>query len=130
MALPKAFNRVEWYGRGAHESYDDRKESAFVGLYSSSLDAWQFDYDALEESGNRTDVRYFELRAADGSLLRVSGMPTVNFNMEKLPTGMTGLHIDHRQMGVGGDDSWSPRVHPEYRLTLPAYEYSFTIQVR
>ena len=25
--------------------------------------------------------------------------------------GHTHLHLDHRHMGVGGDDSWSPSLH-------------------
>ena len=36
---------------------------------------------------------------------------------------------DYRQMGVGGDDSWSPRVHREFQLTNHAYRYGYTIQV-
>ena len=30
------------------------------------------------------------------------------------------LHLDVMQRGVGGDDSWSRNVHPEYRIKFPS----------
>ncbi|MGZ5497480.1 MAG: beta-galactosidase small subunit-related protein, partial [Candidatus Aminicenantales bacterium] len=38
------------------------------------------------------------------------------------------LTLDHAQMGVGGDDSWGARIHPQY--TLPAKDYVFTLTLR
>ena len=38
------------------------------------------------------------------------------------------LNLDHRQMGVGGDDSWGARTHPQY--TLPPHSYSYTFTLR
>lgn len=29
----------------------------------------------------------------------------------------THLHLDHRHMGVGGDDSWSPSLHKVHHTT-------------
>ena len=37
------------------------------------------------------------------------------------------LSLDLAQMGLGGDDSWTPRVHPEYQLTAPEYRFAFRI---
>ncbi len=37
----------------------------------------------------------------------------------------TWLNIDGFHMGVGGDDSWSPSVSPEFLLTAGQYHYSF-----
>jgi beta-galactosidase len=31
-------------------------------------------------------------------------------------------------MGLGGDDSWTPRVHPEYQLTKDSYTFSFRLR--
>jgi beta-galactosidase len=42
--------------------------------------------------------------------------------------GRVTLSVDLAQMGLGGDDSWSPRVHPEYRLAEPEYQFSFEIR--
>ena len=30
--------------------------------------------------------------------------------------GTVHVHVDHLHMGVGGDDSWTPNVHPEYLI--------------
>jgi len=38
------------------------------------------------------------------------------------------LTLDAAQMGVGGDDSWGARVHPQY--TLPAVDRSFALVLR
>ena len=140
-ALPAGFNKLEWYGRGAHESYDDRKESAFVGLYSGSVADQHFPHVMPQENGNKTDVRWLRLLSEDSSV-RFSGMPWINFNVQDysaealneskrshtLKRGdQTWLHIDYRQMGLGGDDSWSPRVHKEYLPEQPGYTFSFMI---
>ena len=38
------------------------------------------------------------------------------------------LNLDHKQMGVGGDNSWGAQTHPEY--TLPARSYSYRFRLR
>jgi len=30
-------------------------------------------------------------------------------------------------MGLGGDDSWSPKVHKEFLLKNKVYQYSFSL---
>lgn len=35
------------------------------------------------------------------------------------------VHLDHRHMGVGGDDSWSPSVHAEF--LVPPKRYAFEL---
>jgi beta-galactosidase len=51
----------------------------------------------------------------------------------KHPTDMirqkfTDLNVDYAQQGVGGDDSWGAKVHPEYTLPCRPYSYSFRIR--
>ncbi|VFQ82679.1 unnamed protein product [Cuscuta campestris] len=36
------------------------------------------------------------------------------------------VHLDHKHMGLGGDDSWSPCVHDQY--LLPPVPYSFCLR--
>lgn len=144
--LPGSFNKIEWYGRGPHESYDDRKESAFVGIYSGSVEEQYFPHVMPQENGNKTDTRWVNVISA-GNTVRFSGEPLINFNIQNYPDevldaskpteanpsaklqrgNQSWLHIDFKQMGLGGDDSWSPRVHKEYLLDKPAYYFAFTI---
>jgi beta-galactosidase len=38
------------------------------------------------------------------------------------------VNLDHRQMGVGGDDSWGAQPHNEYRLPVMHYDYKFRLE--
>lgn len=143
VSLPPSFDSVRWYGRGPQESYADRKDAAHVGLYRAGVADMHFAYVMPQENGNRSDVRWMELESADGTRLRFEGRDLFDFNVQdysdadlnasktthSLKRGESvWLHIDHKQMGLGGDDSWSPRVHPEYLLRNPAYRYCFVMQ--
>jgi len=146
LRLPKAFERVEWYGRGPHENYCDRQKSAFVGLYGSRVQKQLTPYPSLQENGYKTDVRWVALRDAGGAGLAFAGMDLLGFSalpysIEDLTPEKRGwkpitdlverdfveLNIDLKQMGVGGDDSWGARTHPEYTLPPQDYEFRFRI---
>ena len=143
MQLPGAFSRATWYGRGPHESYWDRKTGARVGLYTARVADLHFPYVMAQENGNRADVRWLTLTNDAGQGLRVSGTPTLNFTAHDYTDtallmamqteviekdGKVTLSLDWQQMGLGGDDSWNPRVHPEYQLTKDSYSFSFRLQ--
>ena len=50
----------------------------------------------------------------------------VNRHLDDInPRDLVRVNIDYGQMGVGGDDSWGARTHPEYSLLDLKYEYSF-----
>lgn len=142
-SLPKDFNRVEWYGRGPFESYEDRKSAAFVGIWKGKVEDQYFDYVMPQENGNKTDVRWVKVVSENNSIL-FSGLPTMHFNIQNysdkalneskishtLKRGdKTYLHIDCGQMGLGGDDSWSPRVHREFLLNSSTYQYGFEFEI-
>ena len=141
MSLPNSFDKIEWYGRGPHESYEDRKESALVGLYKDRIEKQYFPHVMPQENGNKTDVRWLKV-ISDNNTVRFSGIPNFNINIQdysdealndtktthELQRGdQVWFHIDFKQMGLGGDDSWSQRVHREYMLDKPYYYYSFGI---
>jgi beta-galactosidase len=146
MAVPAAFDRVRWFGRGPFENYGDRKTAAFVGLYGTTAHE-PFPYVSPQEYGNRTDTRWVALRDADGWGLLVTGSPVLEFSAhpawpEDLTLESRGakhppeiekrdfvcLTLDAAQMGVGGDDSWGARVHPQY--TIPAEARRFRLVLR
>ena len=144
MALSKSFSDIEWFGKGPFENYDDRKEAAFVGLYSGKIKDQYFPYVMPQENGNKTDVRTLKVKSGKGYILNVSSSQHFNFNIQdysdkalnesKLSHNLkrgesVWLHIDHIQMGLGGDDSWSPRVHKEFLLDNNVYEYSYILKV-
>lgn len=141
-AFPKQFNKIEWYGRGPHESYEDRKESAFFGVWSGEVENQFFDHVMPQENGNKTDVRWLKVKSEDVVLL-IESASHLNFNIQNYSDNALNeskhthslergdksyLHIDYKQMGLGGDDSWSPRVHKEFLLNKNIYKYDFSLQ--
>jgi len=143
FAVPGDFRFVEWYGRGPHETYWDRKESGLFARYRRTVQDMIHRYVRPQETGNRSDVRWFAL--SDGRVnLFVSGMPVVDFSvwpfsMEDLEKAdhvnelperdFVTVNVDYRQMGLGGDDSWGAQPHLEYRLLPEPYRFSFRMRV-
>ena len=126
MAIPGEFYTMSWFGRGPNESYWDRKTGSAVGLYSGPVDEQFHQYVRPQETGNKTDVM---------PLLSASAWPFTMDDLEKarhnneLPRRKTiTVNLDYKQMGVGGDDSWGARTHPEYTLPPRAYSYRFRLR--
>jgi beta-galactosidase len=143
MRLPAEFDTLRWFGRGPHESYWDRKTGAFLGVYESSVDDRFFPYIQPQETGNATDVRWASLTNASGRGIAMVAWPAVEVNAlfysdEELERRLHPyelerdsaivLRVNHRQMGVGGDNSWGARPHAEYRLpSLETYTYRYRL---
>ncbi len=144
MAVPGQFSTMTWYGRGPHETYWDRKTGAALGVYSGPVDEQIHVYVRPQENGNKTDVRWVALTNQDGVGLLAVGMPLLNvsawpFTMERLEEarhtfeleqerdGSITVNLDYQQMGVGGDNSWGARTHPEYTLPPKPYSYCFRL---
>ncbi len=157
MELPVEFTNLKWFGRGPHENYADRKTSADVGLYESTVADQYTPYIRPQENGYKTDTRWLTLTDDDGDGILVSGNPLFCFEalnnthddfespgrlsmyrkdaltanthtIDVKPRDFVNLNIDLGQMGVGGDNSWGAMVHPQYRLMEKKYEYSFRIR--
>ncbi|MDR2524579.1 MAG: DUF4981 domain-containing protein [Oscillospiraceae bacterium] len=65
------FTQVAWYGRGPHESHCDRKTGQKIAIHTLPAAELEHNYMRPQENGNRTDLRWLELRRADGAGLRV-----------------------------------------------------------
>ena len=148
--LRPQYNDLTFYGRGPWENYSDRNESSFVGLYTDSVGNEYCDgYIRPQESGNKTDVRWFTLTDKAGNGMRVEGLQplsfsAINYSDESRDPGLTKkqqhpsdlpidsnvyVHIDLKQRGVGGDNSWGALPHEPYRLLDKKYTYSYVIRL-
>ena len=67
MQLSSSLENVEWYGRGPHENYIDRKASAFMGSYSAKVNEMKFDYGRPQENGYRTQTKHLSLTDKNGN---------------------------------------------------------------
>ena len=145
-ALPPSFKNVEWFGRGFHESYWDRKQSAPVGLYKTDVDGLWFDYARTQENGTRSDVRWMQITNDKGVGLKICGLPHFLFSawpytIEKVTRAKhqyqlkradsITLNIDYQQLGLGGDTTWGGAAKPHDAFCFKfgeTYKYSFIIR--
>ncbi|NJM16484.1 MAG: DUF4981 domain-containing protein [Bacteroidales bacterium] len=67
LQLLEDLNNIEYYGRGPHENYWDKKTSAQVGLYKSKVADFYVPYIRPQENGYRTDVRWFTATNSQGA---------------------------------------------------------------
>jgi beta-galactosidase len=118
---------IQWYGRGLYENYVDKNYGFDVGVYTLPISRFDEPYVVPQENGNRTDVRWMNLQnetsksglliVAD-SLLSMSAWRYTEENINQAKhtidlkdPGFVTLNIDLKQMGVGGNDSWSDVGH-------------------
>ncbi len=146
FTVDSAFSRLNWFGRGPHENYPDRKSSAFVGQYTSTVNAQYTPYVRPQENGNKCDVRWFGLSDAQKNTVLFScdslmNFSTLPFSYESLasyawgskhlndlkPEAKTTVSVDLVQMGVGGDDSWGAEPHKAFMPPARKYSMSFRI---
>ncbi len=149
--LPSYFDSLEYYGRGPMETYSDRKSCGRIALFKSKVQNEYHPYIRPQESGNHVDVRNFSVLAkgnqglifeSDGQDLSCSAVP---YSLEQLdpapekkqfhsleltPSGNTHVHIDHKQMGVGGIDSWGKWPLDPYLILPGKYEWSYRLEIR
>ncbi|HEU5066699.1 MAG TPA: glycoside hydrolase family 2 TIM barrel-domain containing protein, partial [Sphingomicrobium sp.] len=148
FSMPFAFDTVEWYGRGPHESYQDRKTGAPIALWRGRIADQNHDYMRPQETGNKVDVRWMEVSEPAGGL-RIEGSQPLSMNVlafpyedlsrrepgtrkssDIFPHDQVSLLVDAVQAGVGGIDQWSPmgRPLPKYRIPLAPIHYSFHLR--
>jgi beta-galactosidase len=143
ICLHPGYETLEWFGRGPWENYPDRKASAMIGHYASTVSEQYVPYIMPQEHGHKTDVRWIYLCNANGYGLKVSGKPILEFNASHLTANdlylarhtcdivareETWLNIDHRMRGLGSA-SCGPDTLDKYRILKPWYEFSYTLEI-
>uniref|UniRef100_A0A7N0VC89 beta-galactosidase n=1 Tax=Kalanchoe fedtschenkoi TaxID=63787 RepID=A0A7N0VC89_KALFE len=143
--LDKSIDVVNWYGRGPFECYPDRKEAAQVGIYQRSVRDMHVPYIVPGECSGRADVRWVTFQNKDGiglyasvygtspfmqmnaSFYSVQELDRATHNEDLVEGDTVEVHLDHKHMGIGGDDSWSPSVHEEYLIKPTPYSFSIRL---
>ncbi|SFF67693.1 beta-galactosidase [Salegentibacter agarivorans] len=143
LGLTTSLSNIKWFGKGPHENYNDRSEGAFLGQYSSSLEEFSTSYVYPQANANRMETRWVEFRDENekglkitGSLFEFSAYPYSNENLEKATytcelknSNYITLNLDHKQMGVGGFNSWSWKAAPLEKYRIPAGDYIYKIKI-
>ncbi len=76
--LPVNMNKVEYYGRGPGENYNDRSSGSKVGIYKTTAEDMYFPYVRPQENGHRFDTRWVALSGKGG--LMIVADETIGFN--------------------------------------------------
>ena len=132
MKLDADRDRVRWYGLGPAETYADRCRGAKLGIWESTVADRLAHYLTPQECGAMTGVRWAEVTDSRGRGLRFTGdemcfsaLPYTPHELENAaheyelpPVHYTVVRAALAQAGVGGDDSWGAKPHPEYLLDV------------
>ncbi|WP_281228690.1 glycoside hydrolase family 2 TIM barrel-domain containing protein [Flavobacterium aquiphilum] len=152
LKLNGAFDNLDYYGRGPWENYSDRNSASFMGEYSDKvINQFTRNYIRPQESGYKTDVRWLTLKNSKGEGMKIEGLQPIGFSALNIPTEdldpgknkaqrhpsdldldskeAVYLHLDYKQRGLGGDDSWGRLPHDPYRLLNKQYSYSYIISL-
>ncbi len=142
MFLPDKFNHVSWFGRGPHENYSDRKLSADISLYNSSVDDLFVHYVKPQANGNHEDIRWVRLtdNKKNGLIITASNLfsfsalhytdnelEAVRHPCELIKRNDIVLCLDYRQAGLGGA-SCGPYTLEKYRVKAQPCEFIFCLR--
>ena len=135
-----SFGKVEYYGRGDVETYNDRKQAGRIGRYRTTAEAMFHYYVKPQATGNRTDVRWASFSDTKNRLMVAARSP---FQFSAVPfsdpvidrathinqlsrDGLLTIHLDADQSGVG-TATCGPGVAAQYRVPIQSTTFEFVL---
>ena len=147
LIIKNEYQKVNWYGRGPHENYQDRKTAALIGSYEATVEDLYYPYIRPQENGNRCDVRWATFKNAAGDGIMIYTPQVFDFNahhqynddfdaggtkqqrhtVDIVKRDFVNINIDYKQMGVGGDNSWGLMALDKYQIHPKDLSFSYVI---
>lgn len=143
----KTCEKVQWLGRGPHETYPDRKLSGLFGIWNSSVKDEYVPYIFPSENGGKSDVFWLSTIDNHGNGIRIhvpepyqiSVNPFTTSQLEEathtneLPSlendlQSISIHVDVKHCGLGGTDSWTPNVNQAFKVPAEKTDFSFIME--
>lgn len=150
LVMPKAFCNIRFYGKGPGENYIDRNSDDRLDIYTQQVAEQYWKYIRPQESGNKTEVRYWEMQDENGKGLRLYATTpmecsALNFldkdlddgidkfdhrshSGELIPREFSVVKIALRQAGLGCVNSWGAKPLEKYQMPYGDYRFTFVIQ--
>jgi beta-galactosidase len=140
LFLPKSYDLVQYFGYGPYESYIDKHQASYVGLFEQSVSTMFEDYIFPQENSSHFGCRYLRVSdSAASSKLTVTSAKEFainvseytqeeltkkahNYELEKSP--YTVVCVDYKQSGIGSN-SCGPELLPQYRLEEEKFDFTF-----
>ena len=147
LQMPYSMEKSTYYGRGPIENYSDRKDCMRIAIYNDDADNQYFPYIRPQESGTKSDIRWWKQTDATGLGLQVKSCApfyasALHFDTEELDDGdekeqrhsfdlkkskFTNLFLDAAHMGVGGENSWGAWPLEKYRVHYGNKTFNFVL---
>ncbi len=147
LQMPYSMEKSTYYGRGPIENYSDRKDCMRIAIYNDEADNQYFPYIRPQESGTKSDIRWWKQTDATGLGLQVKSCApfyasALHFDTEELDDGdekeqrhsfdlkkskFTNLFLDAAHMGVGGENSWGAWPLEKYRIHYGNKTFNFVL---
>ena len=147
LQMPYSMEKSTYYGRGPIENYSDRKDCMRIAIYNDDADNQYFPYIRPQESGTKSDIRWWKQTDATGLGLQVKSCTpfyasALHFDTEELDDGdekeqrhsfdlkkskYTNLFLDAAHMGVGGENSWGAWPLEKYRIHYGSKTFNFVL---
>ena len=147
LQMPYSMEKSTYYGRGPVENYSDRKDCMRIAIYNDEADNQYFPYIRPQESGTKSDIRWWKQTDATGLGLQVKSCApfyasALHFDTEELDDGdekeqrhsfdlkkskFTNLFLDAAHMGVGGENSWGAWPLEKYRIHYGNKTFNFVL---
>ena len=147
LQMPYSMEKSTYYGRGPVENYSDRKDCMRIAIYNDDADNQYFPYIRPQESGTKSDIRWWKQTDATGLGLQVKSCApfyasALHFDTEELDDGdekeqrhsfdlkkskFTNLFLDAAHMGVGGENSWGAWPLEKYRIHYGNKTFNFVL---
>ncbi len=140
LFLDQGLSQVVYCGMGPQESYRDKCQAAYHGIFHSDVSRLHEDYLRPQENGSHCGCDYVALEGEGYSLIAVSPrefsfnaspftqeeLTEKKHNYELAPSGFTVLCLDYGQNGIGSH-SCGPRLKEEYRLNEQKFSYEMRL---
>jgi beta-galactosidase len=142
LTFRPGMERITWFGTGPHETYPDRKRGGAVGLWTSTVTDQLTPYVRPQESGGHADVRWLELRDADGTGVRLiadrprqvsalhvtaADLDAATHDVELRPRAETFVTLDAVHRGVG-TASCGPDTLPPYLVPTGTHRWTWILE--
>lgn len=149
LAMPDSFDRIEFYGAGPHESYNDRTTGAPIGRYAQSVaDQYCMTHVRPQESGAHSELRWWRITNAKGVGFEVvsdiyfmaNAIPYPLSQIDKLDSdyrphpvlleksGKTYVNIDMKQKGLDCVNTWGTIPPVEDRVLYKEQQFNFVLR--
>lgn len=140
LFMPQGIDQAEYFGYGPYESYQDKRQASYQGIFRTTACRNHEDYIKPQENGAHFGCDYVTVTDGGHGMMAFGAQP-ISFtistytqeeltqkahNFELEPCGDTVLCLDYAQSGIGSN-SCGPELLEEYRFNPERFTFELTL---